>query len=212
MSKTNKDMPRGFVGVGFISQTGPKGFMARIGVLRERRGPQEGRIIQPIAFGELHSSVGEAKTELIELCRQYRPFKVCVVPIPYTGQTAIMYYKELRGSSQAPKLPEVAENLPSETRAKKPIEYVAFIKTNKNGRMRGVMGKLLAVDGPDADKFIQILGVSELFEAHQLSQAIADLQETIDGCGQPMFKTCFTPVKGSGIGFWESMLKEPEVH
>ena len=205
--------PETIVCVGYICEKDDGKFQVHYGVLREKAyqgALNKDRIVVPVYDGLLHELLGDAVAEAKYLARKYRPHKLKMYPIPHK---LLPKYGDLFKNTKklADRYEEnIVQDLPF-VNPRGVDEYVGFVKVNKNGRFRPVIGKLIAVDGPNADRLVGIMGTGNLYEKDEQEMAIAELMYHCENSEVEMFKIVINSVKPSGMGYWEAMLNVDEV-
>lgn len=205
--------PETIVCVGYICEKDDGKYQVRYGVLREKAyqgALNKDRIVVPVYDGMLHETLGNAVTEAKYLASKYRPHKLKMYPIPHK---LLPKYSDLFIDSK--KLADyyeeaIVKDLPF-VNPREVDEYVGFVKVNKNGRFRPIVGKLIAVDGPYADRLIYIMGFGNLYEKDEQEMAIAELMHHCENSEVEMFKIVINSVSPSGMGYWECMLNVDDV-
>lgn len=76
------------------------------------------------------------------------------------------------------------------------MELIGFIKRNRNGRYRAVVGSLKDIDN-DGDPVVWFLSESDLYEADDLESAIEDLRTTVTQNEIP--KVSYVPVQAASF-------------
>lgn len=204
--------PETVVCVGYICEKDDGKFQVHYGVLREKMKQamsNKDRMVVPVYDGPLHDTLEDAIAESKYLARKYHPHKLKMHPISHK---TLPRYGDLfkRNKKLADdKVLSGVEDLPF-VNPRGVDEYVGFVKVNKNGRFRPVIGKLIAVDGPNADRLIDVLGTGNLYEPHEQEMAIAELLYHCENSDIEMFKIAINSVRPGDMGYWEAMLNVDE--